>query len=285
MMTRGLIASIFLASALALPTPNLLFGIPSPVEAKCTEGLTPAAGSLKGRKALIVVTSHSKLGDENCTSCKPTGVYGEEMTGPYYLFLDAGLDVTVATIKGGAIPVDPTYNQSIMQSSYDRRWWSDPAAYQLSLSTPSIEEVNFSQFDIIFMAGGWGAAWDLGTSDTLAKGITQAYANPKQFLGSVCHGSLGFIQATKPDGSLVCNGTKMTGVTDRQIEQLGIASITPQHPEDELKKAGADYQSKRGLVTDILSNDVVVDGRIVTGQNQMASCQVPQLLMQMLESK
>ena len=112
--------------------------------------------------------------------------------------------------------------------------------------------------------------------------MAQAYANPKQFLGSVCHGALGFIHATKPDGSGVCNGTKMTGVTDQQIDQLGIAKVTPYHPEDELRKAGADFQCKHGLLTDLLSNDVVVDGRIVTGQNQMASCQVPQLLMQML---
>jgi len=275
----------FLSTVLALPTPtpNLLYGIPSPVEAKCTQGLTPAAGSLNGKRALIVVTSHSKLGNENCTTCKPTGVYGEEMTGPYYLFKDAGIDVTIATIKGGSIPVDPTYNSSILQSSYDKRWWSDPEAYKLSLATPSVADVDFKVFDIIFMAGGWGAAWDLGTSDELAKGISQAYANSKQFLGSVCHGALGFIKATKPDGSLVCNGTKMTGVTDRQIEQLGIAGTTPQHPEDELKKAGADYQCTHGLLTDITSNDVVVDGRIVTGQNQMAACQVPQLLMQMIQ--
>jgi len=281
---NAIFLTALVACVSALPAPNLLYGIPSPIEARCTKGLTPSPGSLKGFKALVVVTSHSKLGDENCTSCKPTGVYGEEMTGPYYLFKDAGLNVTLASISGGAIPVDPTYNSTIMQSSYDKRWWSDAEAYAASQSTPSVSALDFSEYDIIFMAGGWGAAWDLGQSDTLAAGITKAYANPKQFLGSVCHGALGFIQATKPDGSLVCNGTRMTGVTDKQIDQLGIASITPLHPEDALKKAGADYQCKHGLITDILENDVVVDGRIVTGQNQMASCQVPQLLMQMLQS-
>eukprot|EP00658_Telonema_sp_P-2_P082288 TRINITY_DN866_c0_g1_i4.p2 TRINITY_DN866_c0_g1~~TRINITY_DN866_c0_g1_i4.p2 ORF type:complete len:132 (-),score=50.97 TRINITY_DN866_c0_g1_i4:58-453(-) len=85
-----------------------------------------------------------------------------------------------------------------------------------------------------------------------------------RFLGSVCHGALGFIRATKPDGSLLCNGTKMTGVTNKQIEQLGIASVTPYHPQDELVKAGAEYQCKHGFLTDLLSNDVVTDGRIVT---------------------
>ena len=278
-------ALFVLAGCLAAPVHlDLLAGIPSPVEAKCTAGLTPAAGSLVNFSALLVVTSHDKLGDQNCTDCKPTGVYGEEMTAPYYLFKDAGLRVTLATIEGGAVPVDPTYNSSLLQSTYDKRWWSDTEALRQSQHTPAVRDLNFEEYDVIFMAGGWGAAWDLGTSDALAAGVSKAYANPKQFIGSVCHGALGFIQATKPDGSLVCNGTKMTGVTDKQIEQLGIASITPLHPEDELKKAGADYQCKHGLLTDLLQNDVVVDGRIVTGQNQMASCQVPQLLMQMLKT-
>jgi len=130
------------------------------------------------------------------------------------------------------------------------------------------------------MISSWGAAWDLGTSDSLAKGISMAFENNK-IIGSVCHGALGFIKATKPDGTLLCEGKHMTGVTNRQIKQLGIAEKTPQHPEDELKKAGAIYECKHGLVTDLTSNDVVIDGNLVTGQNQMASCQVPQEMMKL----
>ena len=90
-----------------------------------------------------------------------------------------------------------------------------------------------------------------------------------------------FILAHKPDGSLVTEGTHMTGVTDRRIEQLGIAKVTPMHPEDALKKGGAIYECKHGLITDVRSNKVVVDGRIVTGQNQQGSCQVAQKLLQL----
>lgn len=252
---------------------------PSPVEAPCFAG---HQYNLTGRKALVITTSHSKLGDQNCSNCKPTGVYGEELTAPYLLFRDAGMAVTIATILGGDVPMDPTYNGSLMQTSFDKRFYSDVRAYADSHGTPSVADLRFTDYDIIFMAGGWGAAWDLGTSSALAAGITAAYAEKDIFIGSVCHGSLGFIQAKKADGSLVCKGTRMTGVTDRQIEQLGIAKITPLHPEDALNKAGAVYECKHGLISDLLENDVVVDGRIVTGQNQMGSCQVPQLLMGML---
>lgn len=274
-----MLATVLVAAVLVVPSRL----IPSPVEAPCFHNMSKF--ELVGRSALIVTTSHSKLGDQNCSSCKASGVYGEEMTAPYYLFRDAGLHVTIATIDGGTVPIDPTYNSSLLQTSYDKRFYADPQAYVDSHNTRSVAQTDFSQFDIIFMAGGWGAAWDLGTSDALGRAITRAYANQSQLLGSVCHGALGFIKATKPDGSLVCNGTRMTGVTDRQIHQLGIAKITPLHPEDALKAAGATYECKHGLVSDLLENDVVVDGRIVTGQNQMGSCQVSQLLMQMLQNR
>lgn len=250
------------------------------MDAPCYSGRTY---NLAGHKALVITTSHSKLGDDDCDSCDPTGVYGEELTTPYYTFKDAGMDVTIASIKGGVVPIDPKYNSTITRSKSDTRFFKDPQAYADSHESPSISDVDFSEYDIIFMAGGWGAAWDLGASDELGTKISAAYANPAQFLGSVCHGALGFIKATKPDGSLVCEGTHMTGVTDKQIEQLGIADVTPMHPEDELKKAGAVYECNHGILTDLNQNDVVIDGRIVTGQNQQGSCQVPQELMTMLQ--
>jgi len=100
--------------------------LPSPVEAKCLPDLTPSPGSLNGTSALIVVTSHSVLGDKGCTSCKPTGVYGEELFAPYYLFRDAGMNTTIVTIEGGDVPVDPTYNSTLYRTSWDNRFWADP---------------------------------------------------------------------------------------------------------------------------------------------------------------
>ena len=258
--------------------------IPSPIAARCTPGLTPAPGSLKGHTALVVSTSHDRLGPSNCTTCKKTGVYSEELTAPYLLFRDAGINVTIATIAGGNVPFDPSYNFSILEPSWDRRFFADPLAYKASHNCPSVAEVDFLDYDIVFMAGGWGAAWDLGTSSALAAGVTKAYAAGK-LVGSVCHGALGFIHAEKPDGVNMCKGTNMTGVTDRQIEFLQIAKLTPMHPEDELKKAGANYMCKHGLFGDLFENDIVLDGRIVTGQNQMGACMVPQHLMHMLPKK
>jgi putative intracellular protease/amidase len=99
----------------------------------------------------------------------------------------------------------------------------------------------------------------------------------------VCHGALGFIQARKPDGSLLVNGTNMSAVTDRQIEQLGIASLTPLHPEDALKERGAHFFATRGVLTDIDQSKVVVDGQLVTGQNQNSACETAQRMLDQIQ--
>jgi len=235
-----------------------------------------------GRKALIITTSHAVLGDAGCADCDPAGVFAEEMTAPYYVFKDAGMEVTLASIQGGVVPINPEPCNSRLDS--DQRFCHDPSAQEDAHNSPSITDVNFCDYDIIFMAGGWGAAWDLGASDELAAKLTRAYTNPDQFLGSVCHGALGFVRATKPDGSLLPEGLHMTGVSNRQIEALGIASITPMHPEEELKRAGAIYEVNHGVFSDLRQNLVVIEGNIVTGQNQEASCQAPQELMTKLQS-
>mmetsp|Transcript_10518 Transcript_10518/g.17160 ORF Transcript_10518/g.17160 Transcript_10518/m.17160 type:complete len:300 (-) Transcript_10518:2441-3340(-) len=259
-----------------------VLGTWSAMEAKCLKLDKPSR--LEGRRALIITTSHGVLGDSNCTDCDPTGVYGEEFTKPFLMFQEAGMHVTLASIAGGKIPVDPMTFKMGVKTQADTEFFGNSLNTALLRHSPSVAEVDFEQFDIIFMAGGWGAAWDLGTSQVLAKKISQAYARD-QLLGSVCHGALGFVKAVKPNGESLCKGKLMTGVTNKQIKQLHISNMTPMHPEDELKKAGAIYKCRHGFVTDVLQDYYVADGNIVTGQNQMASCEVPQILMRKLEKR
>ena len=98
-------ALVLAFASLSIGRPAMSSTVSSPVEAPCFTNIS--APHLTGHAALIVVTSHSKLGDQNCSSCKPTGVYGEELTAPYLLFRDAGMKVTIATIQGGDVPIDP----------------------------------------------------------------------------------------------------------------------------------------------------------------------------------
>jgi putative intracellular protease/amidase len=233
---------------------------------------------LAGVRALIVTTSHGILG----ATGKATGVYASEMTVPYYEFLDAGMTVDLASIEGGPIPIEPLSLRWPFATGADRRYLSDRSCLAKRANSIPIADVDIARYDIVYMAGGWGAAWDLGTSEVLGRKVSEAFAKGV-ILGSVCHVALGFLEAVTPAGESLVKGRHMTAVTDKQVRELGI-EITPLHPETELRKAGALFESS-GAWRDILANHVVIDGNIVTGQNQNAGAEVAQDLMMLVARK
>ena len=234
-----------------------------------------------GKRALIIATNHSVLSAPGETSGDATGVMASEMTHPYYNFLDAGMEVDIASIKGGEIPVDPQTLSRIVRTPEDDRFLADSIFLAKVKDSLAIVDVDVTQYDIIFIAGGWGAAYDLGYSTELGEKITEAYYADKQaVIGGVCHGVLGLIKAKDRDGNLLIAGRRMTGVTDKQIKELGIIDITPQHPEAELRKAGVIFESQTAF-RDLFATHVVVDDeeRFVTGQNQNSGHETAQKMM------
>ncbi len=245
---------------------------------------------LAGHKALIITTSQTTLDviDDKTGSVlkkgKPTGVYAAEMTEPYYTFLEAQMEVDVASISGGEIPIEPLSLKPLVRTTYDVRFQKDSVLKEKVHHSIPLKDIDISAYDIIFLSGGWGAAYDFAQSSTLAQKISEAYAAQK-ILCAVCHGSLGFIGAKKPNGSSLVEGVEVTGVTNKQIRQLGI-SHTPKHPESSLRESGAIYSCNSGMI-DMFKNHVVVDQthRIVSGQNQKAGVEVAQKAMEMLTAK
>jgi putative intracellular protease/amidase len=245
-------------------------------------GLHPAYDrteyDLEGRRALIIATNHDTLGDSGAA----TGVYGSELTIAYYEFLDAGMTVDIASIEGGVIPFEPVSLRWPLATHADKRYLNDEDAQNKTQNSLSIEDVDFLDYDIIWLAGGWGAAYDLGYSEMLGDKISAAHAEGI-LLGSVCHGALGFLNATEVDGSPLVEGKTITAVTDKQVEELGI-EITPQHPETELRKQNANFVSNTAF-RDFFATYVAVDGNIVTGQNQNSSGPTAQELLRLLAEK
>ncbi|BFM17579.1 type 1 glutamine amidotransferase domain-containing protein [Maricurvus nonylphenolicus] len=244
----------------------------------------------KGQKALVITTSYGSLDsiDPNTNAVvkkgKATGVYASEMTDPYYVFLDAGMDVDVASIKGGKIPIEKASLSRLMRTEYDSRFLKDPVFQQKANNSLKINDLDFLDYSIIFMAGGWGAAYDLAQSDILSQKLSQAYA-AKKILGGVCHGPVGFVGAVKPDGSPLAQGVRMTAVTDRQVKQLGI-KLTPKHPETELRKEGVDFRFCSDRLVEFFNTHVEVDEkhRIVTGQNQKGGIEASDKALELLQA-
>ncbi len=239
---------------------------------------------LRGKRALVVTTSHNTLQDldnpEKAT--KPTGVAGSEMTIPYYAFLDAGLEVDLASIKGGEIPVDPITFKWPIAAGEDYRFQKDTAAMNKLKSSIPIADIQLEKYDVIFLSGGWGAAYDFEQSKRLAELVTEANAR-KLVIGSVCHGALGLVNAKDVDGSILVKGRKVTGVTNKQLKDFGIF-FTPRHPETELRKANAMFESKTEWL-DFFATHVVVDGNLVTGQNQNSSGEASHRILEMVSQK
>ncbi|WP_419933484.1 type 1 glutamine amidotransferase domain-containing protein [Candidatus Poriferisodalis sp.] len=229
---------------------------------------------VSGRRALIVATNHGVL-----DIGKPTGVFASEMTVPYYAFADAGMSVDVASPKGGVIPVDPQSLRAPLRTEACDRFLADEVFRGKVQESLAVGDLDVADYDVVYLAGGWGAAFDLGFSEELGRKITEA-DEQGSVIGGVCHGPLGLLQAKAADGSPLVEGRRVTAVTDKQVRELRITS-TPQHPETELRKAGALFESVTRF-RDPLANHWVVDGNLVTGQNQNAAPMVAREMLRLL---
>ena len=227
-----------------------------------------------GCRALVVCTNHAVL-----DVGKPTGVFASEMTVPYYAFLDAGMEVDVASPAGGAVPVDPQSLKPVLRCAADDRFLADDDLRAKVTDSLAVGDLDVGDYDLVYLAGGWGAAFDFGTSDALAAAITEANRLGLP-IGGVCHGPLGLRNATGSDGRPLVEGRRISCVTDKQVQELGIGS-TPQHPETELRAKGAVFEARHRF-RDPFANHWVVDGNLVTGQNQNAGPMVARELLDLV---
>lgn len=233
---------------------------------------------MAGTRALCVATNHGVL-DIGVA----TGVFGSELTVPYYVFLDAGMQVDVASPLGGIIPVDPLSMKEPIRTPEDDRLLGDVVFREKLMHSLAIADVDFASYDIIYFAGGWGAAFDLGQSELLGEKVSEAYAAGR-VIGGICHGPLGLLKATTANGEPLVKGRRLTAVTDKQIRELGVGS-TPLHPESALRAAGALFEGKHHPARDFFANHYVADGDLITGQNQNAGPMVARLMMQRVLGK
>ena len=274
----GILLSLFVVVATALPTILHAAGLHPDYEG--------VQIGLPGKRALIITTSHSVLAPPGETEGSETGVMASEFTHPYYSFLDAGMDVDMASIQGGQIPIDPQTLSYVIRSPEDERYLKDSVAQAKVSNSFAIADVDISQYDIVFISGGWGAAYDLAQSPLMATKVSEAYYGERTaVIGGVCHGVLGLVKAKDKEGNTLIAGRRMTGVTDKQIKELGI-EMTPLHPEAELRKAGALFESQTAF-RDLFATHVVVDDeqRFVTGQNQNSGLETAHRMMQVIAGR
>jgi len=212
-------------------------------------------------KILMVLTSHSKLGNTG----KKTGFWLEEFAAPYYIFLDAGAKITLASPHGGQPPLDPTSDDPTAQTKDTKRFKQDAAAQTALATTLKLSDVAAADFDAVFYPGGHGPLWDLASDTRSIALIEAAYAAGKP-VALVCHAP-GVLRHTKaPDGEPLVKGKHITGFSDSEEEAVQLTDVVPFLVEDELKRLGGLY--KKGADW---GSFVQVDGNLITGQNPASS--------------
>ena len=224
-------------------------------------------------KILVVLTSHDQLGNTG----EKTGFWLEELAAPYYAFIDAGAEVTLASPKGGQPPLDPKSNMPDAQTETTHRFEADTAAMQALAHTHKLSEISIADFDAVFYPGGHGPLWDLAEDTTSIALIEQAIYLGKP-VAAVCHAP-GVLRHVKgSDGKPLVAGKSVTGFTNTEEDAVGLTDIVPFLVEDMLKANGGNY-SKAGD----WQVHVEVDGLLVTGQNPSSSEATAQSLLKLLK--
>lgn len=223
----------------------------------------------KKTKVLFVLTSHNKLGDTG----ELTGSWIEEFATPYFFFLDKGIEVVIATPKGGQAPIDPKSNDPSFQTPATKRFYADKNAQKALANTVKITTVKQKDFKAVFYPGGHGPMWDLATDKNSIQLIQDFYNNRKP-IAFVCHAPAALVNVKDISGKYLIDGKKVTGFTNTEEGAVGLTKVVPFLLEDKLKEHGGKYSQGADW-----SSYVVEDGLLVTGQNPQSSEEVATRLL------
>lgn len=225
-------------------------------------------------KILIVATSAETL--KNGVS---TGLWLEELAAPYYLFKDAGYEVDIATPKGGKTPLDPNSIAADALTDIPKKFYHNTGDMGILNNAHKLSSVkDLSAYKAVFIPGGHGAVVDLPDNPDVQRVLID-FTESGKVVGSVCHGPVAFNHVKLSNGDFLAKGKKVTGFSNTEEKTVGKVDAVPWSLEDELKKEGADY-SKKGDWEEY----VVVDGKLVTGQNPMSSRAVGEAILKVLKS-
>ncbi|MFI8380977.1 type 1 glutamine amidotransferase domain-containing protein [Pseudomonas sp. NPDC079086] len=225
-------------------------------------------------KILLVLTSHDQLGDTG----HKTGFWLEEFASPYYVFKDAGAQLTLASPKGGQPPLDPKSDDPDAQTPATKRFKADPEAQQVLANTLPLSQVKADDFDAVFYPGGHGPLWDLA-EDPTSIALIERFQVLNKPVAAVCHAPGIFRHTKAANGLPLVSGKKVTGFSNSEEAAVQLTEVVPFLVQDMLIANGGHYSS-----TNDWHSHVAVDGLLITGQNPASSDATAEALMKLLKS-
>ncbi len=224
-------------------------------------------------KILMVLTSHSELGNTG----KKTGFWIEEFAAPYYVFLDSGASITVASPKGGQPPIDPSSDTDENQTPAVIRFKADKSLQKILSETHLLSTISSDDYDALFYPGGHGPLWDL-TNDDNSINLIEDFWSSKKPVVAVCHAPAVLLNVKDDEGNLLVKGKNVTGFTNSEEAAVELTEVVPFLLENELKNKGGIYSKK-----DDWASYVVKDGMLITGQNPASSEAAAKELLKILK--
>jgi putative intracellular protease/amidase len=222
-------------------------------------------------KILMVLTSHDILGNTG----RKTGFWLEEFVAPYYVFRDAGAEVTLASPKGGQPPIDPKSDLPENLTPVIIRFKQDPMAQDALALTVRLKDMRSENFDTIFYSGGHGPMWDL-VDNPQSIALIESFYNSGKPVAAVCHAPA-VLHRVMYQGAPIVKGKRVTGFTNSEEEEVQLTHIVPFLVEDELKRLGGIFEKVPNW-----QSFVITDGRLITGQNPASSTAGADALLELL---
>ncbi len=225
------------------------------------------------KKVLFVLTSHEDLGNTG----EKTGFWIEEFAAPYYLLKDKGVEVILASPKGGQPPIDPKSATADFETPATVRFNGDKETQEILSKTLVLGTVNQADYAAVFYPGGHGPLWDLA-EDKNSIALIEAFYNNSKPVAAVCHAPAVFKNTKNADGTPLVKGKRVTGFTNSEEDAVQLTAVVPFLVENMLKSNGGIYSKK-----DDWNPYAIEDGLLITGQNPASSELVAELLLDQLK--
>ncbi|RRG08776.1 MAG: type 1 glutamine amidotransferase domain-containing protein [Lactobacillus sp.] len=224
-------------------------------------------------KVLIVLTNHEKFETIN----RAAGLWLSEATHFNKVMKDHNIAVDYVSPQGGYVPVDPGSLAPDQLDDINNEFYSD-AEFRNQALGHSLKpaDITASDYDAIYFAGGHGTVWDFPNNQELGTIAKQIYDNGG-IISAVCHGVVGLLSIENADGTKFINGKNLTGFTNEEEDINQLTNDVPFLAEDALKAAGAHHTK-----SDPYTKHVIVDGRLITGQNPQSAKGVGEALIDAL---
>ncbi|KOG08859.1 type 1 glutamine amidotransferase domain-containing protein, partial [Streptomyces viridochromogenes] len=190
-------------------------------------------------RVLVIVTStgeYEKVGYR-------TGLWLGELTHFNDVAEQAGFDVTIASIQGGPVPLDPeSLAHTVLGDLGTDKRYTDRQFMDRLKDTVAVTQVDVDDYDAIYLTGGHGVMFDFHQSQALETLIARFYETGR-IVSAVCHGPCGLLDVTLSSGEPLVKGRNVTGFSWREEELAQRADAVPYSLEDRLKELGASYST------------------------------------------